>query len=56
MALEGYADMTKCLLIDEDGKGRRTLEQILSGLGVETSLTAGGDDALRFCNDNAPTW
>ena len=46
--------MTRCLLIDEDGGGRQYLEQMLSGLGLETSLTAGTDDALRFCNDNSP--
>ena len=46
--------MTRCLLIDEDNKGRRCLEQMLSGLGLETSLMAGADDALRYCNDNAP--
>jgi two-component system, chemotaxis family, chemotaxis protein CheY len=54
MKQERRVDMTKCLLIDEDGKGRRYLEQMLCGLGLETSLTAGADDALRFCNDNAP--
>ena len=54
MKLEGLVDMTKCLLIDEDGKGRRYLQQMLSGLGLETSLTAAADDALQFCNDNAP--
>jgi len=46
--------MTRCLLIDEDSRGRQYLEQMLSGLGLETSLTAGTDDALRFCNDNSP--
>jgi CheY-like chemotaxis protein len=54
MCLEGFVDMTKCLLIDDDGKGRRYLEQMLSGLGLDTTLTAGADDALKFCNDNAP--
>ncbi len=54
MKLEGLVDMTKCLLIDEDGKGSRYLHQMLSGLGLETSLSAGVDDALKFCNDNAP--
>ena len=54
MTLERFVDMTKCLLVDEDGKGRRYLEQMLSGLGLDTSLTTGADDALRFCNDNAP--
>jgi two-component system, chemotaxis family, chemotaxis protein CheY len=54
MMLERFVDMTKCLLIDEDNKGRRCLEQMLSGLGVETSLMTGADDALRYCNDNAP--
>lgn len=52
--LERFVDMTRCLLIDEDGKGRRYLEQMLSGLGLETALSAGADDALRYCNDNAP--
>lgn len=46
--------MTKCLLIDDDGRGRQCLEQMLSGLGLETSLTTGTDDAVRFCNDNSP--
>ncbi len=46
--------MTRCLLIDEDGGGRQYLEQMLSGLGLETSLTTGTDDVVRFCNDNAP--
>ncbi len=54
MKLERLVDMTRCLLIDEDNKGRRCLEQMLSGLGLETSLMAGADDALRYCNDNAP--
>ena len=52
--LERFVDMTKCLLIDEDGTGRRHLQQMLSGLGLDTSLRAGADDALQFCNDNAP--
>lgn len=54
MKLERLVDMTKCLLIDEDNKGRRCLEQMLVGLGLETSLLAGADEALRYCNDNAP--
>ena len=54
MNLEGLVDMTKCLLIDEDGKGRRYLDQMLLGLGLETALTSGADDALQFCNDNSP--
>jgi two-component system, chemotaxis family, chemotaxis protein CheY len=54
MTPKGYVDMTKCLLIDGDSKGRRYLELMLSGLGLETSLSAGADDALQFCNDNAP--
>jgi two-component system chemotaxis response regulator CheY len=54
MKLERLVDMTRCLLIDEDGKGRRYLQQMLSGLGLETSLTANGDEALQYCNDNAP--
>ena len=54
MVLERLVDMTRCLLIDDDGRGKQHLEQMLSGLGLETSLTAGGAVALRFCNDNAP--
>ena len=54
MALERFVDMTRCLLIDEDGRGRQHLAQMLSGLGLETALTARTDEAVRFCNDNAP--
>lgn len=46
--------MTKCLLIDDDGRGRQHLQQMLSGLGLETALTTGTDDAVRYCNDNSP--
>jgi CheY-like chemotaxis protein len=54
MALERFVDMTRCLLIDEDGRGRQYLAQMLTGLGLEMTLTAGTDEAVRFCNDNAP--
>ena len=46
--------MTRCLLIDEEGRGRQHLSEMLSGLGLETFLTGGGEDAVRFCNDNSP--
>lgn len=46
--------MTKCLLIDEEGRGRHHLGEMLSGLGLDTSLTSGADEAMRFCNDNSP--
>ncbi len=46
--------MTRCLLIDDDGRGRQYLAQMLTGLGLEMTLTAGTDEAVRFCNDNAP--
>lgn len=46
--------MTRCLLIGEEGRGRQHLNEMLSGLGLEMSLTTGGDDALRVCNDNSP--
>ena len=45
--------MTKCLLIDAEGRGRY-LGEMLSGLGLDTSLTSGADEAVRFCNHNAP--
>ena len=46
--------MTRCLLIDEEGRGRQHLSEMLSGLGLEMSLTSGGEEAVRFCNDNSP--
>jgi len=54
MRVERFVEMTSCLLIDEDGNGRQYLAQLLSGLGLETCLTSGTDEAVRFCNDNAP--
>ena len=46
--------MTRCLLIDEDGTERRNLEGLLSALGIDTALSSGADEALRYCNDNSP--
>ena len=46
--------MTRCLLIDEEGRGRQHLGEMLSGLGLEMSQTNGADEAVRFCNDNSP--
>ena len=54
MSVERYVDMTKCLLIDQDSTERRRLEHLLAGLGLETALTAAADEALKYCNDNAP--
>jgi CheY-like chemotaxis protein len=54
MKLERFVDMTKCLLIDEDSRERQRLQQLLSGLGLETAYSNGPDEALKFCNDNAP--
>lgn len=46
--------MTKCLLIDEDSKESRTLQQLLGALGLDTDQRSHSDDALRYCNDNTP--
>jgi two-component system, chemotaxis family, chemotaxis protein CheY len=54
MKLEGIVDMTRCLLIDEDGLECHRLLELLDGLGVDTAQTAKSDEALRYCNDNAP--
>jgi len=54
MKLEGLVDMTKCLLIDEDGADRQRLEELLATLGVDTALMSGTDEAVQYCNDNAP--
>jgi len=54
MKLEGLADMTRCLLIDEDHRERQKLSQLLNGLGLDTAQSAAPDEALKYCNDNAP--
>ena len=54
MKLEGLVDMTRCLLIDEDSAERRRLQQLLAGLGLETAYSTVAEDALKYCNDNAP--
>ena len=46
--------MTKCLLIGDDGIECRRLQQLLDGLGLHTAQTSQPDEALKFCNDNAP--
>lgn len=52
--LERNVDMTQCLLIGDESTERNKLQQLLDGLGVETSQTTLPEDALKFCNDNAP--
>lgn len=47
-------NMTRCLLIDEDGRSRQHLEKMLAGLGLRTFLSDGTEEAVRFCNDNTP--
>lgn len=54
MVLERFVDMTRCLLIDGDSAERRRLVQLLTGLGLETAFSAKADEALQYCNDNAP--
>ena len=54
MKLEGIIDMTRCLLVDEDAKERQRVLHLLNGLGLDTSQTGAAEDALKFCNDNAP--
>lgn len=54
MQLKGIAVMTRCLLIDDDGAERQRLQSMLAGLGFETAQTGGTEDALKYCNDNAP--
>ena len=52
--LERNVDMTQCLLIGDDSTESNKLQQMLDGLGVDTLQTALPEDALKFCNDNAP--
>lgn len=54
MGLERYVDMTRCLLIDRDNAECRRLGTLLAGLGVETACREKAEDALQYCNDNAP--
>ena len=46
--------MTRCLLIGEDSTERRNLQHLLVGLGLDTAQAAQAEDALSYCNDNAP--
>jgi two-component system, chemotaxis family, chemotaxis protein CheY len=54
MQLKGTTLMTSCLLIDENGAERLRLRSMLDGLGIETAQAAATEEALQFCNDNAP--
>ena len=54
MKLERVVDMTHCLLIDDDSPESGRLQKLLDGLGLDTAQTAHPEDALRYCNDNAP--
>lgn len=46
--------MTSCLLIDENGADVLRLQSMLDGLGLDTVRAGCPDDALKYCNDNAP--
>ena len=46
--------MTRCLLVGEDDIERRSLQQLLVGLGLDTAQASQANDALIYCNDNAP--
>jgi len=46
--------MTRCLLIDEDGLEADRLQTLLGALGIDTAKRADAEDALAYCNDNAP--
>lgn len=54
MKLEGIVDMAQCLLIDEDHAERQRLSRLLAGLGIDTAESSAAEEALAFCNDNAP--
>jgi two-component system, chemotaxis family, chemotaxis protein CheY len=54
MRLEGIVDMTTCLLVDDESKESRSLQQLLGALGVDTAQASRTDEALKFCNDNPP--
>jgi two-component system, chemotaxis family, chemotaxis protein CheY len=45
--------MAQCLLIDEDQAERQRLSRLLAGLGIDTAERP-ANEALAFCNDNAP--
>jgi two-component system chemotaxis response regulator CheY len=54
MKPEGNLDMPRCLLVGEDSSERRKLQQLLVGLGLDTAQANQPEDALTYCNGNAP--
>lgn len=54
MKLEGLVDMTRCLLIDQEGASQRSLQSMLGALGIDTAHASAAEEAVQFCNDNAP--
>lgn len=54
MHLEGNALMTSVLLIEDNKAERQRLSSMLDGLGLELAQSAAAEEALQYCNDNAP--
>jgi two-component system, chemotaxis family, chemotaxis protein CheY len=46
--------MINCLLIEKNPTERQRLAQILSGLGIACSETAGAEEGIRYCHDQRP--
>ncbi len=46
--------MINCLLIEKNPTERQRLSQILVGLGLNCSETAGAEDGIRHCHDQHP--
>ena len=46
--------MIRCLLVDENSKERQRVLLLLNGLGIDTAQAAAHEDAVKYCNDNAP--
>jgi two-component system, chemotaxis family, chemotaxis protein CheY len=54
MQLEGLADMTRCLLVDDNIDTRREVSRVFGHLGFELAESANAGEALDHCRVHGP--